>query len=75
MKLSKADTFGAITVMHAALEQIVAHLQGVDLNNHSDSDVTINFEEDLGEGMRMAHDWHRSRQEWWIRNCMGQKLL
>ncbi len=27
-KLSKADTFGAITVMHAALEQIVAHLQG-----------------------------------------------
>ena len=49
-KLSKADTFGAIIVMHAALEQIVAHLQGVDLNNHSDSDVTINFEEDLGEG-------------------------
>ena len=48
-KLSKADTFGAITVMHAALEQIVAHLQGVDLNNHPDSDVTINFEEDLGE--------------------------
>ena len=48
-KLSKADTFGAITVMHAALEQIVAHLQGVDLNNHPDTDVTINIKEDLGE--------------------------
>jgi FlaG/FlaF family flagellin (archaellin) len=33
--------------MHAALEQIVAHLQGVDGNN-SDSDFTINFEEDCG---------------------------
>ena len=48
-KLSKADTFGAITVMHAALEQMLAHLQKVDLNNHPDSDVTINFEEDLSE--------------------------
>jgi|TARA_Y100000114_G_C11723302_1_gene309618 hypothetical protein len=46
-KLAKADTFGALTIMHAALEQIVAHLQGVDGNN-SDSDFTINFEEDCG---------------------------
>ena len=48
-KLAKADTFGALTIMHAALEQILAHLQGVDLNNYPDSDVTINFEEDLSE--------------------------
>ena len=48
-KLAKADTFGALTIMHAALEQMLAHLQGVDLNNHPDSDVTINFEEDLSE--------------------------
>ena len=48
-KLSKADTFGAISVMHAALEQIVAHLQKVDLNDHPDPDLTITFEKDCGE--------------------------
>ncbi len=48
-KLSKADTFGAITVMHAALEQMLAHLQKMDLNEHPDSDLTIHFEEDLSE--------------------------
>lgn len=48
-KLSKADTFGAITVMHAALEQIVAHLQKVDLNDYPEPDLTITFEEDCGE--------------------------
>jgi hypothetical protein len=48
-KLSKADTHGAITVMHAALEQIVAHLQKVDLNDHPDPDFTITFEQDCGE--------------------------
>ncbi len=45
-KLAKADVFGAITIMHAALEQIVAHLQKVDLNNQSKPDVMITFEED-----------------------------
>ncbi len=48
-KLSKADTFGAISVMHAALEQIVAHLQKVDLNDHPEPDLTIKFEQDCGE--------------------------
>ena len=48
-KLSKADTFGAISVMHAALEQILAHLQKVDLNDHPDPDLTITFEQDGGE--------------------------
>jgi len=48
-KLSKADTFGAISVMHAALEQILAHLQKVDLNDHPDPDLTITFEQDCGE--------------------------
>jgi hypothetical protein len=49
-KLAKADTFGAVSIMHAALEQILAYLQKVDLNNHPDSDITIRFEEDCSEG-------------------------
>ena len=48
-KLSKADTFGAVTVMHAALEQMVAYLRKEDLNNVSDPDLTITFEEDCGQ--------------------------
>jgi len=48
-KLSKADTFGALTVMHAALEQLVAHLRNEDMNNISDPDLMITFEEDFGE--------------------------
>ncbi|MEC8330471.1 MAG: hypothetical protein VXZ45_05000 [Verrucomicrobiota bacterium] len=48
-KLSKADTFGALSVMYAALEHIVAHLQKVDLNDHPEPDLTITFEEDCGE--------------------------
>ena len=48
-KLSKADTFGALSVMYAALEHIVAHLQKVDLNDHPESDLTITFEEGCGE--------------------------
>lgn len=48
-KLSKADTFGALTIMHAALEQMVAHLRKEDMNNISDPDLMITFEEDFGE--------------------------
>ena len=48
-KLSKADTFGALSVMYAALEHIVAHLQKVDLNDHPEPDLTITFEEDCGK--------------------------
>ncbi len=48
-KLSKADTFGAVTVMHAALEQMVAYLRKEDLNNVSDPDLMITFEEDCGQ--------------------------
>ncbi len=48
-KLSKADTFGALTVMLAALEQMVAHLRKEDLNNVSDPDLMITFEEDCGQ--------------------------
>ena len=48
-KLSKADTFGALSVMYAALQHIVAHLQKVDLNDHPEPDLTITFEEDCGE--------------------------
>ena len=49
-KLAKADTFGAVSIMHAAIEQILAYLQNIDMNNHPDSDVTIRFQEDCGEG-------------------------
>jgi hypothetical protein len=48
-KLSKADLFGAVTVMHAALEQVVAHLRNEDLNNVSDPDLILHFEEDCGD--------------------------
>ncbi len=48
-KLSKADTFGALTVMHAALEQMVAHLRNEDMKNISDPDLMITFKEDFGE--------------------------
>tara|TARA_R100001591_G_scaffold11511_4_gene17818 strand:- start:63 stop:269 length:207 start_codon:yes stop_codon:yes gene_type:complete len=49
-KLAKADTFGAVSIMHAAIEQILAYLQNIDMNNHPDSDVTIRFQEDCSEG-------------------------
>jgi hypothetical protein len=45
-KLAKADLFGAVTVMQAALEQVVAHLRKEDLNNVSDPDLILHFEED-----------------------------
>ena len=48
-KLSKADLFGAVSVMHAALEQVVAHLRNEDLNNVSDPDLILHFEEDCGD--------------------------
>jgi hypothetical protein len=48
-KLAKADLFGAVTVMHAALEQVVAHLRNEDLNNVSDPDLILHFEEDCGD--------------------------
>ena len=48
-KLAKADLFGAVTVMQAALEQVVAHCRKDDLNNVSDPDLTLHFEEDCGD--------------------------
>jgi len=48
-KLSEADLFGAVSVMHAALEQVVAHLRNEDLNNVSDPDLILHFEEDCGD--------------------------
>ena len=49
-KLSKADTFGAIGCIARCLEQIVAHLQGVDLNNHPDSMLPFTSRRILGGG-------------------------
>ena len=49
-KLSKADTFGAVTILQLALAQVVAHLQGENLDAVSDPDLIIRFNEDCGDG-------------------------
>jgi hypothetical protein len=46
-KLSKADLFGAVTLIQAALEQVVAHLRKEDLNFPNDPDVIIYSKEDF----------------------------
>ena len=46
-KLSKADLFGAGTLIQAALEQVVAHLRKENLNLPNDPDVIIYNKEDL----------------------------
>lgn len=46
-KLSKADLFGAVTLIQAALEQVVAHLRKEDLNFPNSPDVFIYSKEDL----------------------------
>ena len=46
-KLSKADLFGAVTLIQAALEQVVAHLRKEDLNYPNYPDVFIYSKEDL----------------------------
>ena len=46
-KLSKADLFGAVTLIQAALEQVVAHLRKEDLNFPNDPDVFIYSKEDF----------------------------
>jgi len=47
--LSKADTFAALTVLQACMCQVVAYLKKEDMDAVSDPDLTIHFEEDLGE--------------------------
>ena len=46
-KLSKADLFGAVTLIQVALEQVVAHLRKENLNLPNDPDVIIYNKEDL----------------------------
>jgi hypothetical protein len=46
-KLSKADLFGAVTLIQAALEQVVAHLRKEDLNFPNSPDVIIYSKEDF----------------------------
>ena len=40
---------GAAIVQQAVIEQLIALIEGVDLNNQSDPDVVITFEEDCGD--------------------------
>ena len=40
---------GAAIVQQAVIEQLIALVEGVDLNNQSDPDVVITFEEDCGD--------------------------
>jgi hypothetical protein len=49
-KLSKPDVHGAVTILQAALAQVVAHLQGENLDAVSDPDLIIHFDEDCGDG-------------------------
>lgn len=49
-KLSKPDVHGAVTILQLALAQVVAHLQGENLDAVSDPDLIIHFDEDCGDG-------------------------
>ena len=40
---------GAAIVQQTVIEQLIALVEGVDLNNQSDPDVVITFEEDCGD--------------------------
>ena len=44
-----SDWEGAAVVQQAVIEQLITLIEGVDLNNQSDPDVVITFEEDCGD--------------------------
>ena len=41
---------GAAVVQQALIEQLIALIEGEDLNDQSDPDLTITFEEDCSDG-------------------------
>ena len=45
----ESDWHGAVVVQNALIEQLLALIEGEDLNNVSDPDVVITFEEDCGD--------------------------
>ena len=45
----ESNWYGAIVVQNALIEQLLALIEGEDLNNASDPDVVITFKEDCGD--------------------------
>jgi len=48
--IGKSDWNAAIVVQAALIEQLLAVVEGDDLNSQSDPDYTITFTEDCGDG-------------------------
>ena len=47
--IDESDWNGAVVVQNALIEQLLALIEGEDLNNVSDPDVVITFEEDCSD--------------------------
>ena len=47
--IDESDWHGAAVVQNALIEQLLALIEGEDLNNVSDPDVVITFEEDCSD--------------------------
>jgi|TARA_R110002020_G_scaffold331434_1_gene546964 hypothetical protein len=47
--ITDSDWHGAIVVQNALIEQLLALIEGEDLNDVSDPDVVITFKEDCGD--------------------------
>ena len=47
--IDESNWNGAIVVQNALIQQLLALIEGEDLNNVSDPDVVITFEEDCGD--------------------------
>lgn len=47
--IDKSDWHAAVVVQGALIEQLLALIEGEDLNNASDPDVIITFKEDCGD--------------------------
>tara|TARA_R110002012_G_scaffold57412_2_gene147975 strand:+ start:2214 stop:2399 length:186 start_codon:yes stop_codon:yes gene_type:complete len=48
--IDKSDWHAAVVVQGALIEQLLALVEGEDLNSQSDPDLTITFVEDCGDG-------------------------
>ena len=48
--IDESNWTGAAVVQQALIEQLIALIEGEDLNDHSDPDLTITFEEDCSDG-------------------------
>jgi hypothetical protein len=48
--VDKSDWHAAVTVQGALIEQLLAVVEGEDLNSQSDADLTITLVEDCGDG-------------------------